>query len=329
MILIPEHPIFTRDENGQKCSFDLRRFNEDLGEAFRLNGVKDSWLVEQFSVSVEEKLRTETMHSTPLSENEIDMLLISILTASGFSDVASSYSELRGSNPMRGFMAGLAPWDDTRLARTLTRCLPLTPKQVAKFVPACHDALEQLHMTSISDAFIVELAIHLAHDDNSKGIREKMPNGIEAPEGKNLCTSEQLKEEAPEFTRMLLDENVLGILPTAKLFPLAEVFFSMQDYCRVFTDSWPSELAIAGSMGKVSKAVIDLLSSYRESIASVFPNLADSSSYIFFAHYNAFIEQSCESTSKTVRIAFDNAIRNILSNYLVKRAPFDLRLKYR
>ena len=168
MILIPEHPIFTRDENGQKCSFDLRRFNEDLGEAFRLNGVKDSWLVEQFSVSVEEKLRTETMHSTPLSENEIDMLLISILTASGFSDVASSYSELRGSNPMRGFMAGLAPWDDTRLARTLTRCLPLTPKQVAKFVPACHDALEQLHMTSISDAFIVELAIHLAHDDNSE-----------------------------------------------------------------------------------------------------------------------------------------------------------------
>ncbi len=327
MILIPEHPIFTRDEEGQPCSFDLRRFNDDLREAFRRNGVQDAWLVDQFQLSIEEKLRTETMRDTPLSEQEIDTLLTSVLTASGYSDVASAYAELRGSNPLRGLMAALSPWDEPRLVQTLTKRLPLTPRLVSKLVPLCRDALKRLNISSVSDEFIIALAIHLAHDDNKPAVTDD--TSVPRPKATPLRTIEQMLAEAPPFTRRLVDEGILSVLPAAKLFPQAQVSLSLQDFCRVFTSGWPSELAFARFFGPVAEALLNLLAVYRQSIAEAFPNLADSASLIIIPNYEDFIVQTFGPSSKTGRLAFDHAIRGLLEAMLVSRSTFELTLKYR
>ena len=45
--------------------------------------------------------------------------------------------------------------------------------------------------------------------------------------------------------------------------------------------------------------------------------------------YDAFIEQTFGPSSKTGRLAFNQAIRDLLETTLVKRAPFELTLKFR
>ncbi len=327
MILIPEHPIFTRNDEGQQCSFDLRRFNDDMREAFHRNGVQDAWFIDQFQLLIEEKLREETMRSTPLSEQEIDTLMTSVLTSSGYSDVASAYAELRGANPLRGLQSELVPWDEARLTQTLARRLPLVPRQVAKLVPLCSDALRRLNISTVSDEFIAELAIHLAHDDNkpssddgaSAANKEEVPQWLAA----------QLAENVSPFARRLIDEKVVRVLPAAKLFPKAQVGLSLQDFCRVFTGGWPSELAFASFFGPVADAVLELLDLYRKELSQAYPNLADSASQVIVIRYDAFIEQTFGPSSKTGRLAFNQAIRDLLETTLVKRAPFELTLKFR
>ncbi|MBO7092679.1 MAG: hypothetical protein J6W23_12915, partial [Victivallales bacterium] len=96
MILIPEQALFVLGEGGQRQSYDFAGLCADLRAAFERNGVRDSWLVDQFTLTVEERLRGQS----PMTESEIDTLLASVLTASGYGDVASTFTTLRGRNPL-------------------------------------------------------------------------------------------------------------------------------------------------------------------------------------------------------------------------------------
>ena len=68
MILIPSERLFALDGSGQRTSYDFDGLCEDLRDAFSRNGVCDMWLVNQFTLTVEERLRGD---EPSLTEGEI------------------------------------------------------------------------------------------------------------------------------------------------------------------------------------------------------------------------------------------------------------------
>lgn len=333
MILIPDKPVFARDKFGQQCSFDLRKLNDDLREAFRQHGVVDQWLMDQFALTMEEKLRNETASATPLSEVEIDTLMTSVLTASGYADVANSFTELRGGNPMRRFISELAPWDDARLKNVIAKRLPLTPRQAQRLIPQCHQAIQQLGINVVSDNFIVELAIHLAHVNElprPTAVEGLVVEGAsETTKTKTVREPSDFLREADDYTRRLLEEQVITPYPVAPLFPRAQLSLSLEKYCTLFTGGWPSELAISARFGQAADVILSLLGGLKQDISDVYPGFSDAPAYVILSDYGHFIDYYFGGASKVERVAFDQGVKRILISRLVKRSAFELLLCYR
>lgn len=322
MILIPEQPIIVQNSIGQSCSFDMHKLNEDLAASFKLHGVNDRWLVDQFALTVEEKLRSEAAQTATMSENDIDTLMASLLTASGYSDVANSFTELRGRDPMRRFLAELSPWDEGRIINVLSKRLPLNTQQVHKILPSCRDALLHLRMTHVSDTFIVELAIHLLHVAS----QDSTPDQI-VP--KRVRTLAEMRLTCPDYTRELLDSKVIWAYPVAPLFPCAQVTFNFEAFCEHCTHGWPTELAFSTEFAPVASAILDLLREYRHDIAIVSPNFAGAISYIILPHYETLLSEHFKGRKKTERTAFDKSFKDILCAHLSQKADFDVALKFK
>lgn len=331
MILIPDQPVFARDTSGQKCSFDLHKLNDDLKDAFKQHGLPDQWLVDRFAHTLEEKLRSQNTSASLLSESEINSLMSSVLTASGYADVAQSFTQLRGGNPMRQFLAELTPWDDARILRLISGRLPLTPPQAALLVPRCHRILVALGLSRVSDTFIIELAVHLSENPSAT-----LPTAVPAadtapatplqPPASHLRSAAELRENAPLFTQELLDRDIIHPLPVPSHSPSAQLALSISRLCDYCAGNWPSELALSIAFPPVGQAVLGLLGECRHDIASIYPASLPAPAHVIVPDYQNFLQQHFPATHKKAGHDFDTCFRNLLHTHLQLGAAFDLIL---
>ena len=83
------------------------RLKQDLMDAFQQHGVNDPWLVEQLADSIHDRQRGASSTS--------DQLVADVLTASGYSDVAATFTRARGQTPLDAAFATLPPRHHPRL----------------------------------------------------------------------------------------------------------------------------------------------------------------------------------------------------------------------
>ena len=316
MILIPEQALFVVGEGGQRESYDFAGLCTDLRKAFECNGVRDSWLVDQFTLTVEERLRGES----PMTEHEIDGLLASVLTATGYGDVASTFTEIRGEKPLDALRAELYPWDTMRIQEVLRRQLPLSPCQQAALMERCADELVKLNFTAVSDTFIRELAIHLLHAEGTEKTEIPQSRTEVKQDWAALCDGK---------TRNYLERHVLAAYPVAPLFPRPRIAFDLAEYCRDFADDWRSELALCARLPDAAQCVLRLLAIMRDAILAEHPNFTDCPAHVVIPHYQEFVENFTDGVPLRQRRGFDKRLRKALTANFVGRTDFEVMVSYR
>ena len=315
MILIPEQALFVLGEGGQRQSYDFAGLCADLRAAFEQNGVRDSWLVDQFTLTVEERLRGQS----PMTEGEIDTLLSSVLTASGYGDVASTFTKLRGRNPLSALEAELHPWNEERLNAVLRLHLPLSPMQLDMLSSRCAETLTELRFHDVSDTFIRELGIHLLHG-----------GAVAEPSSK---TTEQPKNEwlalCDEKTRDMVERHVLSVYPIAPLFPRARIAFDLQAYSMGMPSEWKSELALCSKLPEAAACGLSLLTAIRCTIMAGQTDFRDCPSHVVIPRYQAFLENFEAEATLRGRRGFDKRLRKALTANFVGRTDFEVMVSYR
>ena len=315
MILIPEQALFVLGEGGQRQSYDFAGLCADLRTAFERNGVRDSWLVDQFTLTVEERLRGKS----PMTESEIDGLLASVLVASGYGDVAMTFTELRGKEALNALRGNLHPWDMARLGDVLRRQLPLSSRQLETLTLRCAETLETLRFKDVSDTFIRELGIHLLHGgaENTKGVAKAE---TATPDWRELCDAK---------TKEYLEKHVLVVYPVAPLFPRARLAFELLAYSRETLKEWRSELSLCSRLPDVAACALSLLTIVRNWILSVHPDFKDCPSHIVLPHYQEFLDNFIGDGALHARRGFDKRLRKSLAANFVGRTDFEVMVSYR
>ncbi|MBR6058262.1 MAG: hypothetical protein IKP58_08865 [Victivallales bacterium] len=316
MILIPEQVLFVLGEGGQRESYDFAGLCADLRKAFERNGVRDAWLVDQFTLTVEERLRGES----PMTESEIDGLLSSVLTATGYGDVAATFTEIRGEKPLDVLRAELHPWDETRIRDILRRQLPLSPRQQETLTERCSEVLEKLCFTAVSDTFVRELAIHLLYSDST----EKAERASKKTEAKHdwaaLCD---------EKTRSYLERRVLVAYPVAPLFPRPRIAFNLTEYCRDSEEDWRSELALCAKLPDAAHCALRLLTVMRNDILTAHPDFTDCPGHVVIPHFQEFVDNFADGVPLRQRRGFGKRLRKALAANLAGHTDFEVMVSYR
>ena len=319
MILIPEQALFVLGEGGQRESYDFAGLCADLRAAFEQNGVRDSWLVDQFTLTVEERLRGQS----PMTESEIDTLLASVLTASGYGDVASTFTELRGRNPLSELDAELHPWNNERLIAILRRHLPLSPMQLDALAKRCAETLTKLRFHDVSDTFIRELGIHLLHvGATAQPVAEKTVGVAEKAKHEWLALCD-------EKTRDMVEKHVLSVYPIAPLFPRARIAFDLQAYSQGMPSEWKSELALCSKLPEAAACGLSLLTAVRRTMMNEQDDFRDCPSHVVISRYQAFLENFEAEATLHGRRGFDKRLRKALEANFVGRTDFVVMVSYR
>ena len=114
-------------DNDQVEELDIVSFQEEIAASFLRAGFKDTWMAEDISLTVEEKLRIGG--GELMRRQDIDALVQSLLNAAGFQDVAREYASMRGSDCFAEERRNLKHWTDESVKGLLFRALPLDAEQ--------------------------------------------------------------------------------------------------------------------------------------------------------------------------------------------------------
>lgn len=329
MIFIPEQQIFAVDDDGYKCSLDLDKLNADLREAFLNHGVDDDWLVDQFALTIEEKLRTDAQTEHNLTEQEIDEMMSAVLISAGFPDVAADFMQRRGEDALRPLMAEIKAWDEERVREILRKRLPLSQSGIQATLPQCIDALKSLGINSASDGFIAELAVHLLHSSkgSSNAITEQ-PTAAASDEA-NVPTLSSVPPPYSANAQKLLDLGIVTCYPTAPLFPQARVALSLSAFSAAFIPEWFCELAFARAFPEAANGILEILTAVRQTIARRTPAFAKSPASVVIRDFGLFIDAQTANDTRAAKVAFSKGMRDILERCLVSGAPFEINLNYK
>ncbi len=313
MILIPSERLFALDGSGQRTSYDFDGLCEDLRDAFSRNGVCDMWLVNQFTLTVEERLRGD---EPSLTEGEIDSLVSSVLAASGYADVSKTFMELRGMDAISGLQVAMRPWDSHRLADVLGSRLPLAPGQVHGLATRCSTALTGLGLQFASDEFIRELGIHLLHRQQS-------------PAKETISDAVDMVVPTGEDADNLLSNRALVAYPIAPLFPRAQVAIDLKAFVKAECDEWHSELLLFGKLPELAGNAIQILAQQRKTILEQNPDFDKCPCHAVVTKYADFIETYGQGMSLRERRGFDKRLRQLLSALFESGPDFEIMLGYR
>ncbi len=221
------------------------RLKQDLMDAFQQHGVNDPWLVEQLADSIHDRQRGASSTS--------DQLVADVLTASGYSDVAATFTRARGQNPLDAAFATLTPCDDARLRQVIANALPLTAAQLDTILPACQSALRKLRLQDVSDDFLAALALHLLANSREARRQRRTRHPLPAPQAPAPLLPLDLDRDllAPEI-RERLQHGVILITES-------HVAISLVAHCHHYMDDWPSELTFATTFPATARAACELL----------------------------------------------------------------------
>ena len=124
MIHLPDASLIISGPSGILQSFDSEGLRATLFQAFSSQGIHEDWIIDHFLLSIEEKIRlTNDQGIVHLSEQDIHGFVDTLLTASGYSDVAREYIRLCGLDPFaEGYNSYNLTADDVLLI-----CCPPAP----------------------------------------------------------------------------------------------------------------------------------------------------------------------------------------------------------
>ncbi len=312
MIHIATYKLQIADENGSPVELDIGGLERQIAEAFRKQGFQDVWMAEELSLMLVEKLNGTDANL--LSRSEVDALVTSMLTASGYADVAREYQAVRGHMPFEEERREMKPWRSI-LESTLRRTLPITEMQLAKVSARCASVLERAALEVTSEKFLTSLAIHL------------LVNNSEGELGERSCEDRRpWQERLGNLSRRKLEQGILRPLPVSQIFPRARIAVKMSAIGDEQTGNWVSVFSVCSVLNELAPCIMEMLKAWRRELAEKHPMQADSPSHILFSDFTEYLGREPNMWRKRDRQEIRDTVERIMEETVISKVDFPVVL---
>ena len=324
MIQFGTASLFIIDASGTEQSYDLDALRDRLSIAFQQQGIQETWLPENLVLTIEEKIRSSNEGGSRLTEEAIEQILVNVLIATGYREVATEYLRLN----LREIVLlpqGMRSWDVEAVQQMLSSSLPLSYRQLEEVSRDCLKALHRLGFSEVSEAFLRELAIHVLHyRKNPELIAQQRP----AARKTQFIPAEAWLEVASDQARELIEQQILLPLPLSDIFPAARVEFRLHAFALWKGDLSP-ELTLLPALPEISHEVLVLLKRMREYIMQNWPRISNPSAHLILPDFQQFFLQEIPDLKKRQRLVLRDRVKEELEKQVLPQTDYELLLSFR
>ena len=322
MIHVASYKLLVTDAGGKPTTLDIGLLEKRLADAFRKLGFSDVWMAEDVAMTVEEKIRTSD--ATFVAIEDVDSIVVSVLNASGFQDVAREYARSGGGDYIGTAKKDMKPWKG-RIAEVLRHALPLTEKQIGDVSQLAEQVLEASGIATASDKFLVELAVHLLVNNSADHVHfVHEAHGSKVPK-----PSIEWQDTLGLNAREMISQGVIKPMPLSEIFPRARIAVMSGAMASIYADGWISPLGIYQALDRISPFILEILGAIRREIAARHPLQADSPSHVVFPGFEEFLEREPNLWRKRQRAEIKTAVEQILAEKVVAAAEFPVVVSIR
>lgn len=327
MIQLNSASLWIIGPDGDRLSYDFEPLRRTLQEAFQQAGIHEEWLAEHLILTLEERVRAGNAADTALSEADIEGMLLNVLRATGYGEVAGCFLRRNHPGAVEAELSGaLCVWNADNLLDLLRKGLPLSEEQLSRLAADCLQALRKLEFTAVSEAFVRELAVHLWH------YRRDMPEvgiavaGIPAePPPAGIPAAVWMELAGPE-SRALIERGLLRPLPSSDIFPAARVEIRL---AALGGGRGTGGLPWRVELPEYSRAAVQLLEAMRGQISRCWPRITAPSAHLIFPGFHAFFAELLKGQRRPRRQEIIGQVQEAIRSGLPLRPDYELNLSYR
>ncbi|MBQ7650083.1 MAG: hypothetical protein IJS15_03940 [Victivallales bacterium] len=328
MIHIASYRLSVCGADGKPAELDIGLLEKRIADAYRKLGFTDVWMAEDVALTVEEKIRMSDGRF--VTREEVDSIVLSVLNASGFRDVAQEYALGCGRDELGDARKEMKAWKG-RLAEVLRHRLPLTEKQVDDVSLMVEKFLDAAGIAVVTDKFLVELAVHLLANnsaDHAHFVDLAPSANVESGKICKPCVRWQ-DMNLGEGVREMMGQGILRAMPFSEIFPRARVAVMIGAVASVYSEGWLTPLGICVAFGRIAPCLLEMLRAMRLEISARHPLQADSPSHVVLPGFMEFLEQNPSLWKRRDRIEIREAVENVLDEKLVSAAEFPVAVSLR
>ncbi len=312
MIHVATYKLQIADENGSPAELDIGGLERQIAEAFRKLGFQDVWMAEELSLMLVERINASDANL--LNRKEVDALVSSMLTASGYADVAREYQTARGQVPFDEERREMKPWRDA-IDGILRRSLPITETQLKRVSIRCAKVLESAGMELASEKFLVSLAIHLLVNNSEIDVTERVQE-----------SNKPWRECLSELSRKKLEQGILRSLPVSQIFPRARLAVKMSAIGNGQADNWVSVFSVCHLLQELAPCMLEILNAWRRELAELHPMQADSPSHILFNDFTEYLGREPNMWRKRDRQEIRETGEGSMEELVISKADYPIVL---
>jgi hypothetical protein len=323
MVQLGAASLTIASQTGDFTVFDYDACYERLSLAFIEQGINEDWLVENIALTLEEKVRSNNESGIMISEVALDEILLNLLVATGYGEVASTY--LRQNNRETSFVPqGIRSWDFEGIRNLLLSTLPLAENQLEVICQECLTALKKLSFKKVSDNFLRELAIHIIHHRNQDSDTDELPPALRRTQ---FISAQSWLQLTDDDSFKMIEKKILFPLPISDIFPVARLEFridSLASYC----GSWSPELLLLPAMEEVCQQLLELLQKMRSYIKEQWPRINQPAAHLIMPGFKDFFMKKIKGFKKKQRLEMLEKAKDTMKKYLATK-DLDLMLSFR
>ena len=315
MIQIAAAKLTIAENDGTPATLDIGLLEQNLGNAFRNLSYNDSWMAEDISLSIIEKIKDSD--SKLVTRSQIDTMVNTILNALGYPDVAAEYAKIIGASPFDAARKVMRPWTLQEISDLLSRSLPITKSQLEKVTELCEKAVSKLDLHVISDKLILELATHIIANDNT--------SAADMQEEKNDIYAYWEMQGVSDQARELVTSGILHPLPPSQFLPRARLAVSFSKLAALYPDWW-MPMSLNATIQKMAPFITEIIIAMRKELAALHPLMADSLPHIIVQECRAIMEKEPNLWKKKNREELLTFLESTLYDSIAPQLPFAFNL---
>ena len=325
MIHLATYRLPVTDQDGTPAELDIGTLEKRLADAFRKLGFSDVWMAEDVALTVEEKIRMND--ATPLSRTDVDAIVVSVLNASGFQDVAREYASGCG-DFLDDAQKDMKPWEG-RLGDVLRHALPLTERQIGDVSKLAETVLRASGIAKATDRFIVALALHLLVNNSSSHVHFVEETADGAPKTPQKACTRWQDVPLSEAARGMMANGVLKPLPFSDIFPRARIALGMEALTSQCASGWISSIGLCAAFDAIAPCILEILKAMRMEISARHPLQADSPSHVILPQFMDYLEKEPNLWRKRDRDETRSLVERLIDEKIVAAADYPVVVSIR
>ena len=288
MITLSAKNCLVIDRQGRRLTCDFDVIVRRLIDCFTACGVRDTSIAEHIALVVEEKLRTENAAGNAVRETAIDGLILSILNAAGYSEVASEYRTARCMPGDAVPVPVTAPWTRDRIRKLAAARMPgLADSEGA--IAAVEAMLARVGLPDVSDGLILELLQHIA-------VRKTEAAGDVAESAAKvdrlwLMSPADWNAVQAATKPSLYDNHVLRLHPVSAVLPRVRLSFDCLNFAEWLGAVPMTEMLFLSGLHSVGPDIATSLRMARERVTELRGDAGSHPAHLLVRHFDRCLEE--------------------------------------